>query len=35
MGLEVPLDEPFVPFEYEVALPILVELGRRSDDASD
>lgn len=36
LGLDVPLDEPVIPFfEYEVALPILVELGRRSDDSND
>ena len=36
LGLEVPLEEPVVPFaEYEVSLPILVELGRRSDDSND
>ena len=36
LGLEAPLDEPVIPFvEYEVVLPILVELGRRSDDSND
>ena len=36
LGLEVPLDEPIVPFaEYEIALPILVELGRRAEDSND
>ncbi|MGB0647671.1 MAG: hypothetical protein ACPGQS_10875, partial [Bradymonadia bacterium] len=36
LGLEVPLDEPIIPFvEYEVVMPILVELGRRSDDSND
>jgi outer membrane protein OmpA-like peptidoglycan-associated protein len=36
LGLEAPLDEPLIPFvEYEVVLPILVELGRRSDDSND
>lgn len=36
LGLEAPLDEPVIPFvEYEVVLPILVELGRRGEDSND